>query len=164
MARPPISTEEHRLRGTKSRAAADRPAQFVAGKPKMPKDLPPVAQAEWKRLVKDLARRGTLTRADSSAMEIYCRMFARWRAADEAAQRVGPEIETSWLDKNGVEHTKTVANPTWKLAAQLEANLRHMLQQFSATPASRERTKPAKPDPAKQPVDPDNPMGIVYED
>jgi hypothetical protein len=67
-----------------------------------------------------------------------------------AAER--PLSETSWLDKNGVEHIKVEESPASKIAARLESQMRAYLIQFSATPVSRKLTKPPKdekPDPSK---------------
>src|SRR5262249_33949181 len=146
MARSRKSLEEHWLKGSVPQYpphtdSAGVPVQIVAARPKMPKDLPAVAQAEWKRLVKELYRRGVLTRVESSALEIYCRMFARWKAASEEVEKRGVLIETTWTDSEGTEHSKLIENPASKVAARLESNLRQMLQQFSATPASREKVK-----------------------
>ena len=168
MARPLLDEQTHLLRGTRRTQAVEKESAFIGGKPRMPKDLSEVAQTEWKRLVKELARRGTLSRADSSALEVYCRMWARWRAYDAEAE-ARPMIDTSWLDKNGVEHTKTIVNPAAKEAARLDGQLRQLLKEFSATPASRERTKPAKADPNKKtPVEPGREnyegKGIVFEE
>ncbi|MGH9505051.1 MAG: phage terminase small subunit P27 family [Terriglobales bacterium] len=154
MGRPRKSPEEHALNGTRPKYdSAAGESTFKGGKPKMPKDLSPAAEAEWKRLVKELTRRGTLTRVDSSALEIYVVTFARWKAVcKEAEER--PVVETTWTDQHGTVHAKVTENPASKIAGRLENSMRAMLQQFSATPASREKTKPTKQEPTKnQPVE-----------
>jgi P27 family predicted phage terminase small subunit len=157
MARARKTEEQHWLQGSKPEWSAPDSPSFAGGKPKMPKELSPVAQAEWKRLVKHLQQRGTLTRCDASALEIYCETYARWRQclADIAVH--GPVIETTWTDSHGTEHEKRVPNPAAKLAAQLETSMRQMLKEFSATPASREKSRPAAPETPKD----ENPEGSV---
>jgi len=144
--RKPI--EAHLLSGTKPAWSLDEPI-FASGRPKMPADLSPAAEAEWKRIVPMLSRRKQLTKADASLMELYCRTFGRWRKV-EAIAAEHPFSETSWLDKNGNEHIKTEESAASKSAARLESQLRALLVQMSATPVSRKLTKPPRidnPDP-----------------
>lgn len=146
MARSKKSLEKHWLAGSNPQWVMPSDGQtFPAGKPKMPRDLSPVAQAEWRRLVRELQRRGTLTRVDSSALEIYCTTFARWKQAVAEVEKHGPVIETTWTDQHGTVHTKLIENPASKIAGRLENSLRAMLKEFSATPASRDKAKPAAP-------------------
>jgi P27 family predicted phage terminase small subunit len=147
---PRKSKELHALTGTKPHYKTDdeTASVFVGGKPKMPKDLPPEAQTEWKSLVKELTKRGTLTRADSSSLQIYVVMWARWRKVSAMAQ-ANPVTEIVWVGKDGEEHSKVVEHPASAMAARLENSLRNMLKELSATPASRERTKPTAPKPPK---------------
>jgi P27 family predicted phage terminase small subunit len=49
----------------------------------MPKTLTPAAKREWKRIVPLLEERGTLSRADSTAMTLYCETWARWQEAQQ---------------------------------------------------------------------------------
>jgi P27 family predicted phage terminase small subunit len=145
MARSKKSLEQHWLQGSAPQWAMPDAQPYPAGKPKMPRDLSPVAQAEWKRLVRELQGRGTLTRCDSSALEIYATTFARWKQAVAEVEKHGPVIESTWTDGSGTVHTKRVENPASKIAGRLENSLRAMLKEFSATPASREKAKPAAP-------------------
>jgi P27 family predicted phage terminase small subunit len=131
----------HKLQGTKPEYSED--PSFQSGRPKMPADLCPIAAAEWRRLVPKLCKRKQLSKADASSLDVYCRMFARWRKV-EALAAANPISETSWLDKNGVEHIKQEESPSSKIAAKLEAKMLTYLIQFSATPASRKLTKPDK--------------------
>src|SRR5215472_4457380 len=152
----------HELMGTRpEHSAPDTPA-FAPSRPKMPKDLCPVAQAEWKRLVKELMKRGTMTRVDSSALEIYAVTFARWKACVAQIERDGPCVEVSWTDQQGIEHTKIVEHPASKIAGRLENSMRAMLKEFSATPASREKTRPTQPPPAAD-VFPDGSIGWLEQ-
>ena len=138
--------QKHLLQGTQPQSGGNSDGVFVAGKPKMPRDLPDVAQAEWKNIVKQLAKRGTLTRVDSSALEVYARMYAQWRGYCDEVEKYGAMVDEPVIDKNGTVAIRRVQNPAGKLAIQLGNALRMYQKEFSATPASRERTKPATPE------------------
>lgn len=154
MPRPRKSEAEHRLTGTTPEWTTPGAPMFASSRPKMPKDLSPVAQAEWKRLTRELAKRGTLTRVDSSALEIYARMFARWKKVADDVESRGAVVEVSWMGQDGVERFKTVENPASKIANRLENSLRAMLKEFGSTPASREAAKPAAPATKPAPPEP----------
>ena len=163
--RPRKPLDVHELQGTRPKYGSDddQSTAFAGGKPKRPKDLTPEAEAEWKRLVKELSKRGTLTKVDSSALEIYVVMWARWKKVAALAD-ANPVTEVTWKDSDGNMHSKVVEHPASKQAARLETNLRAMLQQFSATPASREKTKPTAQAPAKNaPPHPDSCAGVGQE-
>lgn len=116
----------------------------------MPQGMGPVAEAEWKRLSKQLKQRGTLTTADATAMEVHCITFARWKAACSEVEKYGEMIDEICLDKNGEQFTRRVVNPMGKQAVQLGNSVRAMLKEFSATPASRDKAKRAVPPVGKQ--------------
>lgn len=149
MPRQRKSRAEHELAGTVPQYVDQEPSAFRAGRPKMPKTLSEAAQQEWKRMVRELARRNTLTTVDSSALAIYCETHARWRACLEVLAKDGPFIETTWVDAAGGEHTKPIEHPASKLCSRLENTLRQFLKEFSATPASRDKSKPAQSKPKK---------------
>jgi len=157
--RPAQTDDAHWLKGTRpTRAANGGESMFTGGKPRMPQGMGPVAEAEWKRLSKQLKQRGTLTTADATAMEVHCITFARWKAACAEVEKYGEMIDEICLDKNGEQFTRRVVNPMGKQAVQLGNSVRAMLKEFSATPASRDKAKPAqeppKPEPPK-PVEPE---------
>jgi P27 family predicted phage terminase small subunit len=163
MPMPRKSLSEHALTGTKPQWVTGDEPDFVGGRPKMPKDLTPEAQEEWKRIVNGLSKRRTVTRVDSSMLELYVRMWARYKKVAALAE-ANPCTEVSWVDKNGDEHFKTVEHPASKMATQLENSLRNMLKELSATPASRSRTKPTVQPLAKNaPPHPDSLEGIRQE-
>jgi len=115
----------------------------------MPANYPPEKQAVWKLLFNPIQKRKTLTRADSAAATIICEMWIRWQTVSALAADK-PIEEVSWVDKNGIEHFKQVESPASKMATQLEHKLLSALAQFSATPASRDKTKKVKePAPLK---------------
>lgn len=116
----------------------------------MPKDLSEVGAAEWKRITKELRKRGTLTAVDSSALEVYCRLYSQWRDLCAEVEKYGAMVEETVVDKSGEAYTRRVMNPAAKMATQLGTSLRMYQKEFSATPASREKTKPAAPELPKK--------------
>jgi P27 family predicted phage terminase small subunit len=150
MPTPKKSEFMHSLQNTKSQAQTDA-NDFPAGRPKMPLDLSPAAEAEWRRVVPKLGKRKTLTKADASGIEIYCREFARYKKVAALAEE-DPLERVSWLDTNQNEHFKTVESAASKMAARLASSLRNFLKELSATPASRDKTKPPpeKPKPLEE--------------
>lgn len=143
-----ISDEIQRLKGQRPTQVREPEASNVPqGKPKMPKHLGPIARDKWRELVKELAKRGTLTKADSNALELYCETYQQWRACLAEIEKHGAMVDTFVTDSSGESHSKRVPNPAEKLAVQLFNALRQMCKEFAITPASREKAKPAKPAP-----------------
>ena len=146
MPQPKKTDYDHWLSGSDSQAKPEQPSAYPAGRPKMPKDLSPVAQQEWKRIVKLLATRGTLTKVDASALELYSETYARHRALLKELQEHGEMIDTVVLDSSGNAHDKRVVNPASKIATQLANSLRAWQKELGITPTSREKARPAAPE------------------
>ena len=150
-----LPDELHRLKGTRpTRTQNPAESKFTGGRPTMPKDLSEAAQAEWKRLVRQLHRRGTLTKIDGSALQIYVEMYSRWKLCLQEIEENGIMVEQTTTDSNGQPHTRRVQNPAAKLATQLENSMRQMLREFAATPATREKAKPTQPAAKKEEYEP----------
>ena len=163
MPRPRKSLAVHALSGTRPEYVTPDAPVFAASKPKMPKDLTPAEEAEWKRVVRELKKRGTLTRVDSSLLEIYVRIWGRWKLLADDVKTHGAMVEDTRVDKHGEQYTVRVVNPAVKEAARLETSLRLYLQQFAATPASRETVKPAAPSRPKKPEYPEGSVGWIEQ-
>jgi P27 family predicted phage terminase small subunit len=149
--RPRKPLDVHALQGTMPNYYSEpAQSQFPAGRPRMPKDLSAVAQLEWKRMVRELARRKTLTAVDASALALYCETHARYRACLIQLDKDSQFIETTWTDSGGAVQSKLAEHPASKLCTRLENSLRQFLKEFSATPASRDKAKPAKPPAPKE--------------
>ncbi|MGA8429495.1 MAG: P27 family phage terminase small subunit [Candidatus Sulfotelmatobacter sp.] len=140
-----ISDELHELKGTRpTRAAAASESQFSRGRPKMPEHFAEAEAKVWKQIVKLLAARKTLTKGDGPAIEIYVETYLRHAALVRELKATGEMVDVVVLDSQGVAHTKRVANPASKLCTALANSLRQMLREFCGTPATREKSKPAK--------------------
>lgn len=127
-----------------------------AQRPPMPKHLSGIAADRWRELVKMLHKRGTLTKADGPALEILCEQYARWRACQEEILKHGVMVEEEVSNGKDSIYTRRSLNPACKLATMLENSMRAMLQQIGSTPASREKSRPAKVPPSEAPLPPDS--------
>lgn len=128
----------------------------IAGRPRMPKFLSPIAAEKWREMLRLLKAQGVLSKADGPALEIYCESYARWRALLDELEREGHMVEHTVLTSNGTPITKRIVNPAVKAAAQLENSMRQMLGQLGSTPVTRGRAKPAKENPSEAPLPPDS--------
>jgi P27 family predicted phage terminase small subunit len=134
----------HKLRGTEYRDRT-KPSQVTAGRPKMPEHLSADAKKEWRRIVTLLEERGTLSKADSAVLALYCENHARWLQAKRDVAEHGIIVTVTVLDRNGEQVTSRKTNPALRIAENAERSLRGFLKEFGMTPGSRERVKPAKP-------------------
>lgn len=125
-------------------STARPPSEVTAGKPKMPKTLTPAAKKEWRRILPLLMERGSLSKADSTALALYCETFARWQEAQQELSTHGLVVITTVHDKHGTAVTVRKANPALKIAENAERSLRAFLREFGMTPGSREKITPAK--------------------
>ena len=162
MGRKRISNEEHALRGTKPAPATEtEPSQVMKARPKMPSHLSPEARREWRRILPLLEERNVLSRADSTALGIYCETFARWVAAKKQISEEGITKVTQALDRNGSPITSTKIHPALKIAENCERSLRACLREFGLTPQSREKVKPTRK-PEEEEDLPPNSIGALY--
>jgi hypothetical protein len=99
--------------------------------------------AVWKKLFGALHQRRTLTRADSAAAELLVEDWLRWEVVNAEA-RLNPFCDVSWRDSEGNLHTKRAESAASKMATAMHRSLMQGLQQFSATPATRAKTKKTK--------------------
>lgn len=127
-----------------------------AQRPKMPAHLTGAAAEKWKELCKSLHRRGVLTRADGTQLEMICAQYANWVALQKVIATEGVMVDTVVLNSSGEEVSKTILNPALKAATLLENSMRAGLQQIGSTPASREKSRPAKLAASEQPLPADS--------
>ena len=142
MGRPTKSLNQHKLHGTPARTA-DKPSAFVGGRPKYPTHLSPIARSEFKRCVKLLEERGTLTPGDAATLAVYAEVYARWI---QAKREIGDElmITTQVTDNNGTLRTVTRLHPLLKVAEVCEARLLSLAKSMGLTPVDREHSKPTQ--------------------
>ena len=150
MSRPAESEEYHRVVGTRPTRAVVAPSVHTGGRPTRPNYLSPVGKKEWNRIIKILTERGTLTKGDGPVVELLVQTYCDWRACNEEVEAQGRFVTSTWRDEEG-EHSSRVPNPALKIATQLANQLRALYIQLGATPQSREKAKPALPNPKTPP-------------
>ncbi len=111
------------------------------GRPRRPKWLKGSARKLWERLVPELDKMGVLAKSDREALAIFCRLWQRWRKAEE------------FLDAHGSTHPVRKYNlatgemevagfrpfPQVKESAQLSDQLLRLIREFGLSPAARFR-------------------------
>ena len=124
-----------KLRGARetseTRNAPTAGAALVAcGTPQRPNfDDDHVARLTWDTLIEDMAGiDGLLARVDANALELYCRLWSRWKVLDSV--------------------TPHDMEPSTKFLSLVE-NLSRLGQQFGMTPASRIRAPKSAPTTAE---------------
>lgn len=133
--RKAIPIEQHKLSGTfrKARHGATGGPPVIHGAPPCPEWLSASAKAAWAGIVPALAKRGVLTEADSSALQVLCTTFAEWRQLSEdlTAEGLVYECET--------EAGAIMRRPNPKAAMRSDAQRRlaTMLAEFGLTAAAR---------------------------
>lgn len=143
MPRAPLTPEEKRITGKRSKAKPRQPGTVVAGRPRMPKTLSEIATARWRELVRILRQRGVLTKGDGPLIELCATTYERWQQCLTEIRDNGMMVETTWSDSDGNVHTKRVLNPCAKMATTLESQMRQQLRELCSTVASRNSTAPA---------------------
>jgi P27 family predicted phage terminase small subunit len=121
MGRPAKSPQQNWLQGTKSQAA-NGPAAFVGGRPRMPKGLGPIAKKAFRRAVQLLENRRTLTPSDETTLELYARCYERWQLATaEAGADLMVDVQIT--DSHGTLRTVRRINPLLKIITDAETKL-----------------------------------------
>jgi len=138
------------LTGKPSEFARDysAPSTGLRGTPSIPTHVKsdPVARSAWRKIVRDLDEQGKLVRADASMIELYACVYSRHRAALDHIRKHGAfEVGLDGCSKESAAS---------RLASKLSTQLRGLLQTLGVAPTSRERVKPAKPNPKDVPVMP----------
>lgn len=98
-----------------------------------PRHLQGLARQEWARTAHVLADMGLLTRADRTALEVYCAAYQTWREAQEKIQAYGAVVA-------GAKGVATVS-PYVTVADRAAAEMRAFWSEFGLTPASRTRIR-----------------------
>ena len=105
--------------------------------PKCPEHLDEEAQAEWKRMAKELKPLGILTQLDKAIFAVYCQAFSTWAQATRKITEMGMVRVT----KNGF----TEQNPFLPIANKAKEQMMKALIEMGMTPSSRARVKVTSP-------------------
>jgi P27 family predicted phage terminase small subunit len=128
---------------------------------KCPKFIGKYGKQEWNRITTELARLGLLTKLDQGALEMYCRMYQKWRENEDFCIEKGTVFtykEDDVLDSNGkvvkkgkIKHIAQL--PHVSIAMQCAEFCRKMLGEFGLTPAQRSKIEIKDKDISQEDLD-----------
>jgi len=122
-----------------------------AAEPKMPADLPALAQQEWKDIVPLLLKLNVLAEVDGKALAAYCYCFARWIQAEKEIADRGILIEEPIVRSDPdvgddeIIGYKVKKNPAIPIVNEALRTMKAYLIEFGLTPAARSRMRIEKP-------------------
>jgi P27 family predicted phage terminase small subunit len=127
-----------KLRGSKrvTRKREEREVHGPEGTPDRPDWLDADAAQVWDRLVPLLQAMGVLTRIDGNALGRYCRLWSRWRKAEDFIDSRG-EMYPIKDEKGAVRCFQQW--PQVSIANKLAAQLSRLEAEFGMTPSARAR-------------------------
>ena len=130
--RKSIPANVHLLHGTHR---PDRHGAVVSVKivnPDPPEGMPDAAIAEWRRMAPILSGYRLLSDLDVTALEAYCRVYARWLQAEQLLDESGELVfETS----TGYQSQSAYLSIINQCLKQMQS----LMAEFGMTPATRER-------------------------
>lgn len=136
--RKPLPSNVVRLRGNPGkRRRNDAEPRPEACTPSCPSALGPEARKEWRRLAKELAGLGLLTRIDRGALAAYCQAQALWLEAIQSIERYGTMVKSP----NGYP----MQSPYVALANKQVDIMVRLAAEFGMTPSSRSRLRTGQP-------------------
>ena len=133
--RPPTPKVLNDLKGDPGRRRRyQREPEPPSGAPKCPDYLDAIAQQEWVEVCQHLADMRLLSRADKTALELYCVAYSRYRKAQENVAKYGSVI---FAGKD-----KYPMKSPWACEQDKQHDLlKGMLTEFCLTPAARARAR-----------------------
>jgi len=131
------------LRGNPGKRPLPPRARTAPHVPTCPAELSDEAKKEWRRLTKELAAAGLLTRMDREALALLCAAYARWVEAEAAIRKYGLVIKSP----SGFP----MQSPYLAIANKALDQVRLLLAEFGMSPSSRTRVQVA---PQKDEDDP----------
>jgi P27 family predicted phage terminase small subunit len=142
----PLPTKLKAVRGTlrKGRTNMHEPELSVEI-PRCPAHLGAEAKREWKRVSRDLAGYGLLTRIDRAALALYCEAWGRWVDAEKALRTYGVMIKSP----SGFP----MQSPYLAIANKAMEQMRAMLCEFGMSPSSRTRVHVTPPRQGESPLE-----------
>lgn len=125
----------HVLHGThrSDRHGSGTPAVTIVN-PDPPAGLPEVAATEWRRIAPILSKYRLLSDLDITALEAYCRVYARWL---EAEAKLNERDSLVFRTTTGYEAQSAYLNIVNMCLKQMQS----LMAEFGMTPATRERLK-----------------------
>lgn len=109
------------------------------GVPSCPSHLDTEAKKEWRRISKELASVGLLTRADRAALAAYCIAYSRWVRAEMELQKLANGDNLKTLLTVAAKSKFPVVHPLIGISNSAAKLMKEYLIEFGLTPASRSR-------------------------
>ena len=141
--RKSLPSNMHLLHGTHR---GDRHGGGLAVKiinPDPPFGLPAAAEAEWRKMAPVLSGYRLLSDLDLTALEAYCRVYARWLEAERLLDKSGELVFTT---QTGYQTQSAYLNIINQCLKQMQS----LMAEFGMTPATRERLKAIANQPKQQ--------------
>lgn len=124
----------HVLRGTHRDDRHSGSTAVLIVNPDPPEGLPKIADEEWRRIAPILSKYKLLSDLDLTALEAYCRVYARWLEAENALSLKDSLV---FRTKTGYESQSAYLNIINMCLKQMQS----FMAEFGMTPATRERLK-----------------------
>ncbi len=133
----------HQLHGTYREDRHGGGIQIESVLPDPPAGLPEAGLEEWLRVAPELHKANLLTNLDLAALEAYCRLFARWRMAEEMLATADDMVFEA---KSGYMAQSAYLNISNACVKQMHS----IMADFGMTPAARARMKAVDAGPKQQ--------------
>jgi P27 family predicted phage terminase small subunit len=138
-----LPSNMHILHGTDRKDRHGGGLSVLIVNPDPPDGLPEVAADEWRRMAPVLAKYNLLSDLDLTALEMYCRVYARWLEAE----RLLEESQTLvFKTQTGYQTQSAYLNIINQCLKQMQS----LMGEFGMTPATRERLKAIANQPKPQ--------------
>jgi P27 family predicted phage terminase small subunit len=124
------------------REAAPRPAPKL---PDPPAELNADAQAEWKRVSRDLYDCGLLKGVDRIALAAYCQAVGRWQQAERALAEMAKNDPLTGGLLIKTSNGNAIQNPIVGIANKAMADMVRYCIEFGMTPSARSRIEATAP-------------------
>lgn len=132
--RKALPSNLHVLRGTHRDDRHGGSVSVTIVNPDPPAGLPEEAATEWKRIAPILSKYKLLSELDLTALEIYCRVYARWL---DAERKLAEKDSMVFRTQTGYETQSAYLNIINQCLKQMQS----IMAEFGMTPATRERLK-----------------------
>lgn len=133
----------HVLHGTHRSDRHDGAVHVESINPDPPDNIPEDARAEWVRIAPILSKYNLLSSLDLKALEIYCRVYARWIEAERHLEGAESFV---FETKTGYQANSAYLNVANMCIKQMQS----IMGEFGMTPATRARMKGIATQPQQQ--------------
>jgi P27 family predicted phage terminase small subunit len=141
--RRPLPTALKELAGNPGKRALNKSEpKPPAAAPACPAHLDAEAKKEWRRILKELAPLGMISKLDRAALAAYCQAWGRWVQAEEQLRKHGPVVKSP----SGFP----MQNPYLSIANAAMEQMRKYMVEFGLTPSSRSRIETTPQAPADE--------------